>query len=842
MPDPAPTLSTRESFQPEVRRAMAEEIAAAGGYEVFFFGTVLDGIVTAAEVVARGHSTAVPVFLERAEEHHHVLLHNHPGGDLTPSNADLSIASVAGERGLGFFIVDNAVDHVYRVVEPHQAKEQVPLELEEIAEIFGPDGRLAQSIPQFEDRPGQRDLAVSVAQSFNDNGVVAFEAGTGVGKSYAYLVPAVLWAVANQSRVIVSTQTIALSEQLFTKDLPVLERVLGVEFRFALIKGRGNYACRRKTGEVVHQKEMFSDDAERSNWIEEIIDTLETSETGSLSDLERVPPDEVWDDFRSTTDQSLKTRCPHYQSCFYYNARRDASRAQVLIVNHHLFFADLAVRMTTEAFGDDLVIPAYDRVIFDEAHRLEEVASQHLGGGFSRIGFFQMLGRLATPNGRRGRFRYVSSMLHEKARGEAAEFLDMTLLGRIHDLRSSVSEAFETIEHRLDPDRPQDRDSSRPQRMVRIGTQRDEVSLDRLEEPLLLLRDELTDLQRTIRHGWNLLLDEPFEPESKFEGCVAEYRSAFSIVGGAIREVESILAARRGFLSWVELRGGRRGNVMFRSAPIRVSSILAESLYARISTAVMTSATLSVAGSWEFLADRLGWNLTESGRFRGEEFETPFDFRSQAILGVPNDFPGPQDPRFPGRFAELVRESVRITGGKTFVLFTSHQLLRQIAGMLSGQLESWGFPCLVQGTMPQSELLRRFRDSGRAVLFGNQTFWEGVDVPGQALSSVIIARLPFRVPSHPLERARAEELEGRGQNPFAKLTVPQAVLALKQGFGRLIRTGTDRGAVLIADSRIVTKPYGRRFLDSLPDCARVIRPWPEVRAELESFFEGYGER
>ncbi len=831
-----PSIPTEQCFAPEVRTSIATEIAAAGGNEVFFFGTMEGSTLIAVEAIARGHRSAVPVFLNRAENHHHVLVHNHPGGDLTPSNADLSIASEAGMRGLGFFIVDDKATRVYRVVEPHTPRETIPLDLGEIEKIFSADGVLAKAVPQFEDRPGQREMAIEVARSFNDDCVKAFEAGTGVGKSFAYLVPSILWAHANNSRVVVSTQTIALSEQLATKDLPVLSRVLDVDFHFALIKGRGNYACRRKTSEVVYQKDLYRDNEERGNWIEAILERLSTSKLGSLSELDGIPPDDVWDDFRSTTEQSLKTRCPHYQECFFYNARREASRAQVLIVNHHLFFADLGLRLNLESYDDDLVIPAYDRVVFDEAHRLEEVASQHLGGGFSRIGLYQMLSRLAAGRDRRGRLYFLSNVLREQSLGAAAKFLDGELIGKVQEIRSSIGEAFDNIEARVQEVPAPRSYGAEPETMRRLGAGDGELPREVVEEPLLLLRDELLGLRRTIRHAWNLLLDEPFEPEVRFEGCVAEYRSAFSTVGHAVESVESMLSQRKGFLSWVELRKGRRGNILLRSAPIRVSQILADSLYSRVSTAIMTSATLSVAKSWDFLGDRLGWNLTEQGRFEGRTFDSPFDFEQQTMLGIPDDLPSPEERDFVGRFSDIVREAVTISGGRAFVLFTSHRMLRQVAAALQGGLERMGYPCLVQGTQPQSELLRRFRDSGRAVLFGNQTFWEGVDVPGDALSCVIIARLPFRVPSHPLERARAEDLEERGQNPFAKLTVPQAVLALKQGFGRLIRTKTDRGTVIIADRRIVTKPYGKRFLESLPPSRRVIGPWSQVRNELNDFF------
>lgn len=838
---PTATLSSQGQIHSTVQAELRAEIAAAGGNEVFFFGSLdEDGVVASIRVEARGNAGTVPVFLERAGDDH-VLIHNHPSGDLTPSPADLTIASEAGVRGLGFFIVSNDAARIYRAVEPFPAAEEVPLDEGEIAAIFSRDGLLGRGIAGFEERPGQRDLAVEIARAMNGREIVAFEGGTGIGKSYAYLVPAILWAVRNRSRVVVSTQTIALGEQLIQKDLPALARVLGVDFTFHLMKGRSNYACRRKTKEVERQPGLFAEGDGDENWVAEILAHLKEGGAGSLSELPRVPPAAVWSAFESTTDQSLKTRCPHYRECFYYEARRRAARAHIVVVNHHLFFADLAVRRASGNFEAELVIPGYKRVVFDEAHRLEEVAAQHLGAALSETGTVQMLGRLAgkakRPDGseaRKGRFPFAAFQLRQHGQTSGAEFLEQELIPQVMEARRQVDEIFRGMRSQIAAAAPAAHAGAAS--MARIGNAAGDLSPEVVDEPTRHLRGLLEGLRESVRLGRNRLMDAPFAPEQDFEAVMAEYRAAFASLERALAALDAFRAPPEGMISWVEWQEGRRPNLRLEVAPVRVAGILAEDLYAGLDHALLTSATLSVDGKWEFLGDRLGWKLLPEGRFRGCDFHSPFDFRRQALLALPTDVAEPDAPGWIEGLVRLVVDTARVVRGRTFVLFTSHALLRNVAERTRGALAAAGFPVLVQGEVPRMELLRRFQHAGNAVLFGNQTFWEGVDVPGESLSCVLITRLPFRVPSHPLERGRADEVEARGENAFARYTLPQTALALKQGFGRLIRTIDDRGAVIIADPRVHTRGYGARLLRSLPDAERLMAPWSDVLARLAALF------
>lgn len=843
--------SAKDCFTTDARAYLAGEIHSAGGNEVFFFGTRdSSGRIDDVTAIARGHKGAVPVFLERAGSHE-VLIHNHPGGDLTPSPADLSIASEAGVRGLGFFIIDNEAERVYRAVEPFDKQDEVLVDEEQVGAIFAEGGLLSQALPAFESRDGQRQLALQIARSFNRGEVAALEAGTGVGKSFAYLVPAILWAVANRSRVVISTHTIALQEQLVQRDLPLLARILEeTPFEYTLIKGRSNYACKRKAAQVGRgQQELLVTDDERSNWNDEILERLNAGGEGSLSELPRTPPDHVWSDFASTTDQSLKVRCPHYRSCFYYNARRKAAKAQIVVVNHHLFFADLSVRSDAHSFDADFVLPGYRRVIFDEAHRLEDVAAQHFGVRFSRTGMLQSVGRFLSrdhKNRERGRSLYMLSVLR-RHQSPAAEHLEFELKPRLDDLRQRIDEVFAELEQRiLNEQRSRDDETARQTTpghpMFRIGYHPGDLPRAVVEGPLNGLIDDLAFLKREIRHGRELLADYPFEPEEEYEGMHGEYRALHTRIDEQISSIDRFLGGSEAFLPWVEVLTGNRANLTCQVAPIRVAELLEAKLYRPLNSVIMTSATLSVDGKWEFLSDRLGWGLIEEGRFVGEKFPSPFNYQEQVVLALPDDVSPPNTRKFEEQLSKLVLECAQALGGRMFVLFTAHQTLRQVARRTESELRRRGYPVLIQGQEPRTELLRRFREAGNAVLFGNQSFWEGVDVPGGALAGVVIARLPFRVPTHPLEKARAEEVAERGLNPFRQLAVPQAALALKQGFGRLIRTRTDHGVVVIADPRIHNRSYGGLFLRSLPECRQLSGPWSTIHPQIEASFEGDDDR
>ncbi len=840
----------------EVRRFLADTIARAGGNEVFFLARIAwerpgAAQVSEVDVMARGNIAAAPAIVHGAEKWD-LAIHNHPSGVLTPSEEDLAVAGELGNRAVGFAIIDNRAERHYLVVPPFERPAAVPLDPEEVEAFFLPGGPLGQALADYEPRPGQVAMAREVAEALNRDRVVAIEAGTGVGKSFAYLVPAILWAVRNEKRVIVSTNTINLQEQLIGKDLPFLHGVLPVKFRSALIKGRGNYACRRKLAEIeTSGAQLLADTSDDERQLRSLVEWARTARDGSLAELGVPPPDAVWEKAMSETDKSLKASCKHYGECFYYQAKRAAGAADIVVVNHHLFFADLAVRRATGNYEWDLVIPGYRKVIFDEAHHLEDIASQHLGARVSQLGLRTRLGRLVSKrkDQKKGVLPYLASLLRREGAPVAAEELERGLLETVPRAGARVEEELEGLASLVEGEARRlaggDRgaeEGNGPERQVRITADPAQEDFRRaVEKGLRAVKEELSVLLgqdgRVIR-ALEAAEDLPSDRRAALLLDLTSLRDRLEKVCG---DIDFFLDWKdRDHVRWAEVRGRRerpeRRGVTFVSAPIRVAGALKDGVYDPLSTVVMTSATLSVEGKVEFLGDRLGLDRVGGERFRFSEHPSPFDYQRQVLTLVPEDFPDPGSRDYGDRVADAVLSILLATRGRAFVLFTAYGLLRRTYEAVEGKLAAEGIRALRQGETGRSELLRRFRSGPPHALFGTDSFWEGVDVKGEALECVVITRLPFRVPSEPLQVARMEELEERGVNPFGAFTVPQAVLKFKQGFGRLIRSATDRGVVVVLDRRIVTKPYGRAFLRSLPPTRFVRASTADVLRHLGEFF------
>lgn len=818
--------------------------------------------LTEVDVLARGNQSSVPAILEAAEDWD-VAIHNHPGGDLTPSSADVSIASELGSRSVGFVIISNDASRHYQVTAPFPRQEVQPIDLDEIREIFAPGGALARGCEGFEARGGQLEMALEVGRALNEGRVLAAEAGTGVGKSFAYLVPAALWATRNKERVVISTGTINLQEQLVGKDLPLLGSVLPVTFRYALVKGRGNYACLRKVEELARdpgQEEILADPGEQK-MLHDLVEWAGSTSDGSRADLSWVPPPSIWEEVMSETDRSLKVNCKHFQQCFYYRAKRAASNAQILIANHHLFFADLSVRRQTSNYQYDAVIPAYKRVIFDEAHHLEDVASEYFGVRFTKGGILTRLGRLKSrKDEQRGTIPSLVRRLRGYGDAVSADALERAFATSLPEARSSVERLLEEVEDRIvetltpviaagervgagagtsTPESPADGGA------LQLRHRHDDGREDLWRDISLGLEDiqrELTVLLRVSDRTVQTLKGASLKEEHR-RGLLLEMTSVVNRLEGLLDQIEVF----RDFddesqVRWFTRKKAgwrRRGYTLeFGSAPIRVAEALKSHVLEPMQTVVLTSATLSVAGDIDFLGDRLGLSLLDKDRFRFEQYASPFDYRHQVLTVVPDDFPPPESPQYARSIPEAIYELVKATRGRAFVLFTSYSLLRRSYQALEERLLELGLRPSAQGDASRSDLLRRFKASSGGVLFATDSFWEGVDVKGSALECVIITRLPFRVPSEPVQEARMEDLQQRGGNAFMEYTVPQAVLKFKQGFGRLIRASTDRGVVAVLDRRVLSKPYGKLFLKSLPETTLFRSSLAEGVREAGAFLGG----
>ena len=831
LPRVSPLPSTDGRLGRQAAAVIRSAIRMAGGREVCFVCAVdEEGIIASARVVARGNVTSVlalPGVAERGE----MVVHNHPSGLLEPSSADMDVASRLYEDGIGFGICDNDATELYVVVEVPSARKLTPIDPDAVSHDLGPEGEIANLLGRYEDRPSQRELASTIARLYNDGGVGLLEAGTGVGKSLGYLLPALRWAKANNERTIVSTNTINLQEQLVGKDLPFLAEALDQPVRFALLKGWRNYLCllrleqARGAGNALLEDGMQSDLGRIAEWAERTKD-------GSLADLPTPPRPEVWDEVSAEPDVCLRLKCTFYDKCFLFAARKEAAQADVIVVNHHLLLSDVAVRRVSQNWGEAAVLPAYQRLVIDEGHHLEDAAAQHLGASVTRRALQRMFNRLERKG--RGLLPALVERLATKRDLLSTASLDLVearLAPSVHAARDKASALFDLLETFMaEHSTPQVRltDDFATHRVWRAGLA---AALEDLLKELEMLGDNLRVIRE--RHEGEQRANEALVPLFNEMRAVSRRLVA---AGDGLRAALRPAPGSAPTVRWLELRGKER-NLAVTSVPLDLAPILREDLFARVQTAVVTSATLTAEERFEFVTRRLGLDEMERAPTTAV-FPSPFDYPRQAMLAVPSDVPAPNADAS-GHFLGVVRivlDLAAASDGGLFVLFTSHRDLRAVGAELRARGIDRRWPLLVHGEDARDALLNRFRDSERAVLLGTASFWEGVDVPGHALRGLVIAKLPFKVPTEPVTAAQCEAIEARGGDAFAEYMIPHASLRLKQGFGRLIRTATDRGVVIVADPRIVTKNYGRALLNALPPAKRVVKRWAEIRELLGEYY------
>ena len=788
------------------------------------------GVIHAARVVARGDIRSVlalPGFAQRGE----MLLHNHPSGNLEPSGPDLDIAARMHDAGVGFAIVDNAVDEVYVVVEVPREKRQAPVDVRAVDALLCVDGPIAKAHRRYEDRPSQRGFARAIARLYNGGGIGVLEAGTGVGKSLGYLIPALRWAAQNGERTVVSTNTINLQEQLVGKDLPFLVGALDDQpVRFALLKGWHNYICLYRLDQARGAGATLFD-AGAAAEVEGLAEWAARTSDGSLSDLASPPKPDVWDEVAAEPDLCLRLQCAHFDKCFLFAARRQAAQADVIVVNHHLLLADLAVRRASQKWDDSAVLPPYTRLVLDEGHHLEDAAASHLGATATRRGLLRLFGRLE----RRGKGLLPTLSARLAARKDLLSVASLDLVharlypsvmaardkgGTVFDLLDGVVEESRVPVYRL-----LDNFGEHPVWGAGLSAALEDLlrELELLGDNLRLVRERLETDDKALEAHAALL--------GELRGVTRRLENAGDALRAGLTPSGKVATVR-----WLEVRGRER-NLSVTSVPLDLAPILREDLFKRLETTIVTSATLSTDGKFDFVRTRLG--LTESDvEPETAIFPSPFDYATQAMLAVPTDVPAPNvDPR--GHFVAVVDAIASVAnaaGGGVFALFTSHRDLREAAIALRERGLDQRFPLMVHGEDGRDALLRRFKDAGHAILLGTSSFWEGVDVPGDPLRALVLSKLPFKVPTEPLTAAHCEAIAARGGDAFREYMIPHAALRLKQGFGRLIRTADDRGIVLLMDSRAANKGYGRDLIDGLPPARRVVAPWREVEREIRKFY------
>ena len=620
-------------------------------------------------------------------------------------------------------------------------------------DIFGEGGLLEKCHPGYEYRASQLEMARVVEEAFAKRRHAIVEAGTGTGKTLAYLLP----ALRSGRRVVISTATKALQEQLFQKDVPFIQQHFAPNLKVALMKGRGNFLCLQKAAQLEGQPLL--NNLEEIDWFSQIRDWAAASETGDRVELGFLPDDsELWRRLDARRETCTGKKCPDFERCFITRMQQRAAEADLIIVNHALFFADLALKQ--DDFGS--IIPEYSAVVFDEAHEIEDVASDYFGRKTSGHRFEELA-------------RDTEQALRLAQIGSPALLRRAT---RLREKAKNLFESFPEKEGRFDFP-PEERAAFRE----RCAEAYDELvqALRGLESDVAALPSRPEEVTAIVRRSGELRAELAFLIESE----------------------------EKGFVYWYE----RRGKTVFLTAtPIDVSGILRERLFAQFDTAVLTSATLAVGRKFDFLRQRLGVEMALE-----RVLDSEFDFPSQAVFYIPQEIPDVRDARFVSTAAQEITRILEITRGRAFCLFTSYNQMREIYERVRPRIP---YPALLQGTAPRPALLERFRKTPNAVLFATASFWQGVDVPGEQLSCVIIDRLPFAVPSDPVVSARVRAVTEDGRNAFLEYQVPEAVLALKQGFGRLVRSRKDRGVLVLLDDRISRMRYGSMFFDSLPPYTR----------------------
>lgn len=659
-----------------------------------------------------------------------------------------------------------------------------------VENILGSGGVLSQKLSAFESRPEQLEMARAVALAFEHKHHLAVEAGTGVGKSFAYLVPAAEAIGRGKSRILVSTFTINLQQQLISKDIPLLQQTLKVPVSACLAKGRSNYLCLRRLRYArTKQQYLFS---EMAGEMEELFLWAQTTEDGSLSDLKKAPSIKVWDAVCSEHGNCPGRRCREFQNCFYRKARRKLEAANLIVANHALLFSDLVLKDQNYR-----LLPDYSEIIIDEAHNLEHVAEDHLGISASNLAMDYLFNDLYHPRYRKGLLAWLPNAKNAKS--------------LLKNVRESAGIFFTQIQAWYGHT---------------AGTHNGRAEKgcvdDNLSAPLRDLRLELSRLEKGLKDD-----DDQLELTRYIERC-RDFETA----------VRDFLAQpSENHVYWIEMSMSRKKRILLRSAPLNPGPDIKRLLFDPAPAVITTSATLSCQGEknkegFAFFASRIGLD-----DYEGLRLGSPFDYSSQVTLYIEADLPEPNHEQFTPMACTAIKKYLLQTQGRAFVLFTSYSMLNNFAKILGPWVAEHDMDLLCQGAgMDRGELLETFRQDNRSVLFGTDSFWQGVDVPGQALSNVMIVRLPFAVPNHPLTSGRIEQLKKTGHDPFYDYQLPTAILKFKQGFGRLIRTKTDSGIIVVLDSRIVRRGYGKHFLNSVPRAkVKIVRAadWDQAPGGME---------
>ena len=807
-------------FSSSVIKYIRSEIASSNENEVFFVGEINhDGKVTSVSVGSRGNLHSVPVNQDLKRKGS-VLIHNHPGENLTPSDADLSVAAVSSENAQGFYIINNDVTEIYVVVEPVLPKVIKKLDVDDAAFYISKDGPLAKINENFEERLSQIELLKNIAKTFNQNKTGVFEAGTGVGKSYAYLIPSILWAVQNNERVVISTGTINLQQQLCLKDIPQAIKITGKPVKFILMKGRQNYICKRRLQDALNSKDLF----ENNDDLDRIAQWQDSCDSGSKSELSFLPSESVWNRINSESDACMALRCPYYSQCFVMKVKKEASAVNILVVNHHLLFADIESRLHGAGYDDAVVLPPYKRIIFDEAHGIETAATSFFSESFNRFKILKPL-----------------NLLYRKKKNSAMGFLfSVSMLSKEEEKSFQAYQMISKIKSDL---------TNLETLALDLCIQENNLWLNPLTfrnfQPVLSMCQTLA---KDISVFTSLVLevldgvpeddrDIPYFWETK---VLNRRLSDYSVILNDFFMWEEkpdkvFWLQKKNLPSDMQKDDELNFYINFIETPLDIAPLMNQGIFEPMDSVVCTSATLKTGRDFSYWLRHNGLYFSDSDEVLQGEFFSPFPYKENMIFLVPKDIPFPDEPDFQIYVENVLKNLILKAKGRTLVLFTSYESLRLSYNNIFSTMLANGIKLLRQGADDNARILKNFKDDVSSVLFATDSFWQGVDVPGESLSQVIIVKLPFTVPNDPVFKARSEAIRKKGGNSFMELSVPEAIIKFRQGVGRLIRKNTDKGTVVVLDRRIYEKQYGSLFLANVPECKKYYEPVSKILDIIEEF-------
>lgn len=687
---------------------------------------------------------------------------------------------------------------------------------EEIISSLSEGGSVAQKLPAFELRQAQLDLLELIIRSFNEDSLLMAEAGTGVGKSFAYLLPAMHFALENKEKVVISTAAITLQHQLYEKDIPLVASATGKEVKSVIMKGRGNYLCMRRIDDALKDPPLDENDL---NEIKLIAEWSNKTKTGERSDLSFLPSENVWSALCSESDLCLGSHCAWRENCFVLKLRKEANNADIIVVNHHLLFADLAARYEGAGYENAVVLPPFNRLIIDEAHAIEKAATSFFSSQFARTGIFRQLSRLyhKRRNNRRGLLVRLCAMLPS-----SEDPLD-SLAESLQKIRKSTEELDECALQLCGYDG-----------IYRLSPSVDESFLKKALFP------HLKSLRKHILSFTNMIRDitENLSDETAGDPAVWEIKSIIKRLESAAKICDVFRKYRKheDEVLWIERQQFSASPwAVFTRTPLDLAPKLKDSVFSPNKTVICVSATLALNGDFTYWASRCGIDGLKNRSPLSGCFPSPFPYFSSVLLASPADAPLPDEEGWQEFIDKAVTDLVSIAGGSALILFTSYRSLNSAFNAAKKIFDAAGIRCLKQGDDDRSRLLKDFVLNTKSCLFATDSFWEGVDAPGDTLRLVVICRLPFTTVGDPVPEARREAIEKRGGNPFMELSLPAAVMKFKQGFGRLMRRSDDHGAVVVLDSRIIKKKYGRLFLQSLPETKTSFYDFTGILRDIENF-------